>query len=488
MSVKSCVFCNTALDGWVYDEKVSRSGLLHVVPDMLVAQLCHSCGAAVCYKKHNKEIKGNNWLGLDKAICPRCGGPFGRPDFMTRREVCRADFKELPTGNMAPWALKFLDAANGESLLAADQPDLQFYFSLILTDRRLIVLSPLDIGSGNKPWELTVPDRYFITWPLHNLVGIEAKPVETHSSKMTIKTDTGESHTWQFSPPFDNFAVHIKNALPKASNPLTFPAGEELFFDGGSNLEILNLIGDSPFIETELLARQFFNKFARLSLAITNRRLLFYRINHIQEMVWQGSSMEVKLGPPNLQFISLPWEAVRRIEVSGGIIGGGVTMILDQPVWAWTIPGLKLLPHDEITCEVEIHPCARCGGNIFGGVGSKRKTPHGQDIETSISGTFCSKCGTAYHKNCLKSLESPTSKCPTCGQPRQVIDRGYYKLNLKSQAQLETPGLLLQFNIPPVGKFGEEWKLTLLKNANAWQTQILPAVLKACPQVRIVGK
>ncbi len=165
---------------------------------------------------------------------------------------------------MTPWALKFLDAANGESLLTADQPDSQFLFRLILTDRRLIVLSPLDIGSGNKPWELTVPDRYFMTWPLHNLVSIEAKPVEIQSSKMTIKTDTGESHTWQFSPPFDNFAAHVKNALPKASNPLVFPAGEELFFEGGSNLEILNLAGDSPFSETELLVRQFFNKFTRL--------------------------------------------------------------------------------------------------------------------------------------------------------------------------------------------------------------------------------
>ncbi len=134
------------------------------------------------------------------------------------------------------------------------------------------------------------------------------------------------------------------------------------------------------------------------------------------------------MGPPNLQFISLPWEAVRRFEVSGGIIGGGVSVILDQPLWAWTTPGLKVLPYDEISCEVEIHPCAGCGGNIYGGVGPQRKDLRGQDIETSITGNFCSKCGTAFHKKCLKSLESPTSRCPTCGQPRQVIDRGFFKL------------------------------------------------------------
>jgi Zn finger protein HypA/HybF involved in hydrogenase expression len=489
MGVKTCVVCKASLDGWVYEAKVLRDGKLHV--ENRIAQICRSCGAAVCQNKHNKEIKGSSWLSLDKAVCPHCGGPFGPADFMSDREVSRAAVKELPSGLMTPWALNFLDSANGEKLLAADKPSKEFAFSLIVTDRRLIVLEPLDIlaGLGNSPREWTVPDRQFITWPLKNLASIETKLIENHTTKMTIKTDTGESHTWQTTPPFDHMVRYIKAAMPNAIRPLTFPEGEGVFFDGGANLELLNLNGEnSPFTDTELLARQFFNKTARLSLAVTNRRMLFYRINHIHEMNWQGSGLNLKLGPPQLQSISLPWEAVRRFVVSGGFVGGNVSMILEQPLWAWTTQSLRVLPHELLACKYETRACIRCGGSMYGGVGPKRIDQNGKEIESTVVGSYCSKCNTALHKSCLKTLENLTSKCPTCGQPRQVIDRGYYTLIMRDEVINQRLNLARQFSIPPVGKPGEEWKLTLTKNIKAWEAYILPAVRRANPQVRIEGK
>jgi hypothetical protein len=125
---------------------------------------------------------------------------------------------------------------------------------------------------------------------------------------------------------------------------------------------------------------------------------------------------------------------------------------------------------------------------MYGGVGPKRIDQNGKEIESTVVGSYCSKCNTALHKSCLKTMENLTSKCPTCGQPRQVIDRGYYTLIMRDEVINQRLNLARQFSIPPVGKPGEEWKLTLTKNIKAWEAYILPAVRRAYPQVRIEGK
>ena len=419
---------------------------------------------------------------MNKFVCPRCGGAFGPPDFVTNRELSRFSPKELPSGNMHTWALPYLDLTTGEQLLDAEKT--QFgTFSLILTDRRLIYLG----GGGGSAHELVVADHWYLTWPLHTIVSVEAKQVFSGGTTMTIKTRTGESQTWKKEIPFENFAQHTQAAIQKAMLPLVFPAGEEVFFDGVDDFNFLNLGNQSsPFVGSELIAKRFLNSH-RISLAITNRRLLFYRINHIQNMTGHFGTVEIQMGAPILQFISLPWEAIQRISVARSLLGGGVDLVLDQPVWAWMTQGLKVYPPESITCQEIERPCKKCGKTIVGGVGEIRQDSRGQNIDGTVSGSYCPQCNTATHKACMKFGESPTSKCPTCQQPRQLIDRGYAQLHLQDEAQREVSYLTQQANVPPIGKSGEEWKLTLTKNLKLWETQLRPAVAKANPQVKIEG-
>jgi hypothetical protein len=350
MTSKPCIFCNTNLDGWVYDFETSNAtlGSNFALIDYTSAYLCRTCGAAVCAFKHNKEMKATVFSGLNKVICPSCGGQFGPPDTVSIREASNIVAKDKPSAltNLYPWAGIFLDSQNGEVLLAVDQPELHGDndFRLLLTDRRFIFLPPTN-RTVTSVGAFSDPDTYCTVIPLRSIATVEISKRFGGGTVMTVKTKGGHVYTLKSKIPFDNFGRHIQDAILNAPSALTFPGGEEVYFDGSSNFDILS---PRDFLSktTEFHAKRFHKSYL-ISLAVTNRRILFYRFNHIGVATGSTYTTKVQFGMPQLQFISIPWGNIRRIVVDKSFLSAGVNIILDTPVSGWMTSSLTVYDPNE---------------------------------------------------------------------------------------------------------------------------------------------
>jgi hypothetical protein len=410
MSSKACIICNAPIDGWVYDYATLQPLLVSskVPPEYVIGKQCISCGAPACAYKHHKELKAGFLGGLEKAICPKCGGSFGPPDSITIREISDIVAEEQPSDlrSLYPWTATFLDVQNGERLLAADQPEIRGDndFRLLLTDRRLILLPPTK-QTMHTVSQAENPENYGLTFPLRTIAGIEqSKPGFGGGTKMVVKTKDNQSYTYQSKIAFANFCSHVQEAIKNAPSALTFPANEIVHFDGGSNFEILNprdyLSKKGPGIHKN----RFFSSYS-ISLAISSHRILFYRINHLVRSEANRYSVSVQFGPPTLQFISIKCEDIRRIVVDKSFFGDGVSIILDHPVRAWMTNSLTVPSPDE----------------------------------------------------------------------EQMLEDAPY---LKSQKD----------SVPPLGDSGKEWSLPITTKTKIWDSEILPYVKQAWPQVVIEEK
>jgi hypothetical protein len=354
MTSKPCFICNASLDGWTYAAK-DKIALMGLSDTDLIAYQCQTCGAIVCANKHDKELKASFLHGLNKVICPSCGGQFGPPDFVILHEASNVAAKDKPSSlaNLFPWAGIFLDSQNGEELLAVDQPETSGDndFRLVLTDRRFIFLPPKHrfVSSARA---VSNPDNYYMVIPLRFIAAIEVSNSFSGGTTLTVKTKDEKTHTFKSKVSFECFSQHLQDAIPNAPSALTFPSGEEVYFDGSSNFDLLSP-RDFLSKKAEFHTKRFHNSYL-ISLAITNHRILFYRFNHISVATTVGFSSEVQLGGPLLQFISIPWEKVRRIVVDKSFLSPGVNIILDTPVSGWMAQSLTVYDPDEEKMLAEI--------------------------------------------------------------------------------------------------------------------------------------
>lgn len=484
MTAKPCSICGAVLDGWIYDHNVSISKYseleLHTV-----GRQCKSCGAVVCDIKHNKQLGYSQFSGLNKVICPACGQSFGPPNVISDREIRGVTPIDKPSTNLETWANVFIDTHNGEKLLSAtifDNPEPNF--KLILTDRRLIYLLPA--GSSNIGGDARLnQDNFFKVIPLRRIASVKYQKTFTGAISLVIETEKGENLKLSSKGPLDSFAQRIQEAVLNAPPAMIFPPEEKVFYDG-DNLGFLWTHHVSNRFGAEVHNKRFF---ATLSagLAVTNCRMLFYKITHVAQMESNITGVSATLGEPQLQFLSIPWEVIRRITIDTSFMSKSVNLVLATPVWAFMKRGLHVYPDHEISVQELQHNCAKCGGTITGGVGMQRKDARGIAIETAQTGWHCLYCKTSYHidKKCLPSKD----KCPTCKKPMQAIDRSYPKVILNGQAQAEAPYLAAQMPpVPPLGVMGTEWNLPIMSDLKGWEEQVLPAVRMARSSLTVGGK
>lgn len=351
MSQKKCALCGETIDGWVYDfqDFSKHFGNVKFGWETIVANQCPSCGAAFCFEKHNKELKVNQaWgvYGVMKVNCPVCGGKFDPLTLVVKREISGGSPKETPSDlfHLFPWARFLLDVGTGERLLAADQPEKarENNFRLMLTDRRLIYLPP-QAQMAQTVAQLTNPDNYCQVIPLKSIQTVEAVK-SGNGTSLTVRTHDRQAYTFKsVNVPFGDFARQIQQAIPSASPLLTFPEGETLYYDGSNGLDWLSP-RDYLAKKAAELHRQLFMGAYRISLAITSQRLVFYRINHIESGSAVSKSMEVKLSAPTLQFISIPWSQIRRVEIDRSFFSEGAGIVMDSPISGWVSDSLRVYP------------------------------------------------------------------------------------------------------------------------------------------------
>lgn len=469
MTAKPCVICGTILDGWVYSFKDATSKY-DVFQTHVVGFQCQNCGAAICERKHLKETKVNNYWGYVKFLCPNCGKPFGLERVIMSCEVSKLTPIEVPSTNLETWADIFIDTHTSERLLKAATYGSSL--KLVLTNRRLIALM-------SAPY--LNQDAFNIVIPLNQIAAVRTQKKIMNMDFMLVDTKAGESLKFEGIGSLEYFGQAILSAIPNASPAVVFPADEQVFYEG-NNLKFIWHTDFGTEIGQEMHEARFYNTL-RMTLAVTNHRMFFYRISNIAQMSGNNVSAYVTYGEPRLQFISIPWERILRISYGGTFLEKGMNLVLTTPVWAHEVPLLKAFPDEQIRVEEFRHTCAKCGGEIVGGVGSQRKSKEGSVIEASQTGWHCPTCHTSYHhdKKCLRSI----GKCPVCKQPMLAIDRAYSKLILSDQAiaaaQILPP-------VPPLGGTGKEWNLPITSDLKGWEEQVLPAIKLACPSLLVIGK
>jgi len=475
MTAKPCVICGAILSGWVYSITEASQKSVDPFGSSLVGFQCMNCGAPICERKHLKELKFNNYWQYRKFTCPHCGKPFGIEKWISNRDVSKLTPLEVPSTNLETWAEAFVDTLTGEKLLKATKFDISL--KLVLTNRRLIALTEAPFFNQ---------DIFNLVIPLKQIAAIRTQKNIIGTTSIFVETKAGETFKFEDKGPLDLFCQAILAALPSALPAVMFPAGEQVFYEGDNLKFIWNSISSFE-IGQEIHEKRFYNT-NRVTLAVTNHRMFFYRISNIAKMTGNTRSASVTYGEPRLQFISIPWERIQRISYGGSFLEKGMNLVLTSPVWAFELPCLKAYPDEQIKVEETSHTCAKCGGTIVGGVGSQRKSLDGSFIESSQTGWHCPSCNTSYHhdKKCRPSRE----KCPVCKQPMQVIDRAYSKLILSDQALAASPFMAEQIfsPIPPMGETGNEWNMPITTDLKGWETQVLPAVRLARPSLLISGK
>jgi hypothetical protein len=470
MTAKPCVICGTILDGWVYSFKEATKNSVDPFGLGLVGFQCQNCGAAICERKHLKETKVNNYWGYPKFLCPNCGKPFGLERVIFSREVSKLTPVEVPSTNLETWADIFIDTQTGETLLKAATYGSSL--KLVLTNRRLIALM-------SAPY--LNQDTFNFVIPLNQITAVRTEKKMIGTIALLVDTRAGESIKFEGEGSLELFGQAILAALPSASPAVVFPAGEQVYYEGDN----LKFIWNSNFgteIGQEIHEKRFYNTL-RMTLAVTNHRMFFYRISNVAEMTGSRAFANVKYGEPRLQFISIPWERIQRISYGGSFLEKGMNLVLTTPVWAYEIPWLQAYPDELIKVEEYHHTCAKCGGEIIGGVGGQRKSKDGSLIEASQTGWHCPTCQVAYHHD--KKCGPSKGKCPVCKQPMQAIDRAYSKLTLSDQA---IPAAQILTPVPPMGETGKEWNLPITTDLKGFETQVLPAIKLARPSLLIVGK
>ena len=475
MTAKPCVICGTILDGWVYSFREASKISGDPFDISLVGFQCQNCGAAICERKHLKETKVNNYWGYAKFLCPNCGKSFGVERLIYSREVSKLTPIEVPSANLERWADIFIDTHTSERLLKAATYGSSL--KLVLTNRRLIAL-------------MTAPylnqDTFNFVIPLNQIAAIRTEKKIIGTIALLVDTKAGESLRFEGEGSLELFGQAVLAALPSASPAIVFPTGEHVFYEG-DNLKFLWNSNFGTEIGQEMHETRFYNTL-RMTLAVTNHRMFFYRISNVAEMTGSRTYANVTYGEPRLQFISIPWERIQRISYGGTFLEKGMNLVLTTPVWGHEVPGLKAYPDEQIRMEEFRHTCAKCGSEIVGGVGSQRKSKDGSLIETSQTGWHCPNCQVSYHhdKKCRPSKE----KCPVCKQPMQAIDRAYSKLTLSDQAIAASPYLAAHIFAPvaQMDETGKEWNLPITSDLKGWETQVLPAIKLARPSLLIVGK
>lgn len=480
MTSKPCVICGTNLDGWVYSVAEANNKSIDPFGLSLVGFQCRNCGAAICERKHLKELKLNNYWGYQKFICPNCGKPFGVEKWISNREVSKLIPIEAPSANLENWADLFIDTQTGEKLLkAATFDQSEPAFKLVLTNRRVI-----DLRTGQADSYLN-QDNFNRIIPLTSITAVRSQKNFSGSVTMIIETKAGESVKFENKGPLDLFGQAILAALPNASPAVLFPADERVYYEG-DNLKFIWTSSFGQRIGQEIHEARF-NNTLRVTLAVTNQRMFFYRISHIAQITGNRVSATVRYGEPRLQFISIPWKDIQRISFGGSFLEKGMNLVLTKPVWGFQTRWMKAYPDDQIRVEEYHHTCAKCGDEIVGGVGNQRRSADGSVLDSAQTGWYCPACHTSYHHD--KKCRPAKEKCPTCNQPMLAIDRAYSKVILSGQALAEAPYLAGQMPpTAPMGEAGKEWNLPITSDLKGWETQVLPAIRLACPSVIINGK
>ena len=474
MTAKPCVICGKSLDGWVYNNK-DATHKYEAFQSHTVGFQCEHCGAAICEYKHLKEIKYSQFSGYYKVICPNCGKPMGLFRYISDREVSNLTPVEVPSTNLETWADIFIDTNTGERLLKAATYGISL--KLVLTNRRLIALTSAAY-LNQDPFNFVIP--------LTQIAAVRTEKKIIGTIALLVDTKAGESIKFEGEGSVELFGQAILAALPSASPAVVFPMDEQVYYEGDN----LKFIWNSNFgseIGQEMHEKRFYNTL-RMTLAVTNHRMFFYRISNVAAMTGSHAYANVTYGEPRLQFISIPWEKIQRVSYGGSFLEKGMHLVLTTPVWGHDVPWLKAYPDEQIKVEEYSETCAKCGGVIVGGVGTQRKSKDGSLIEASQTGWHCPTCHTSYHhdKKCRPSKE----KCPVCKQPMQAIDRAYSKLILGDQAIAASPFMAAQIFSPvaPMGESGKEWNMPITSDMKGWETQVLPAVRHARPSLIISGK
>jgi hypothetical protein len=384
------------------------------------------------------------------------------------------------------WAPGLLDRLTGERLLASVEGPGQAGmrgWRLALTDRRLVYLEQENIqGKANQ---LVTQDSYFRTLPLSQVEQVGVEKQFLGGTLAALFTCGGEKQVYHVDK---EITRQIEQAVQAAAPALRLPEGEQLIYEGGGSHHFLAPEGAplGGFKNGSEIWEQRFLRAWRISLAVTNRRMLFYCISHLSKMDANPGGVNVSLGKPYLQYISLPWNRIQEVKAVQPLgMEMNVSMMVTGALFGWFNPGLIAYADDELHYSLESRPCSKCGETVFGGIGGQaHKNARGE--ERSASGTWCPQCRQSLHPFCGGIGSALSGRCPVCKGKLQAIDLAYGDVFLQGRALQEAPFLAGRQSLAPLGDPGAPWKLPLTNDKKEWENRLLPALRKAAPGLEII--
>ncbi|MHB0870665.1 MAG: hypothetical protein ACYC5J_14625 [Chloroflexota bacterium] len=369
-----------------------------------------------------------------------------------------------------------LDSANGEKAVAQlDGIDVSEFCSksrLLITDRRIWVSPPPDVkltpvGSGN-------PDAYY-----HVLEFTDFRDVATEQGLFgnSIKVTFKNGSTCQLKGPSEKLGnlAYVLRALAAQAKPLIqFPDDETVLLKSGPGISCLPSLGKD-------FRREVFWDGTQIRMAVTDRRIVFYRVQQLDQMKPGYSRVGVRFGRPRLQFACIPIENVLAIAPASGRFTG-VTLTLNTRLVGYELLSLRLYPVGDLVFHQYEYSCAGCGRSIKGQV------QVGEPKDTfTFEGYGCASCKSWLCSDCAKpAFFSRRLACPKCGEkekPAYFITATGYRVIASGQVAEALPAANSKFNPLPVeGKEGREWNLEVCEKK--WAGFIVPAVERAMAVAR----
>lgn len=350
-----------------------------------------------------------------------------------------------------------LDEAGGETLLGTFELTVPRYYddlmTVMVTNKRLIIGPDYQGPHGKKPYlkpalqAVMDPETYLHSEELAHVravrkpdfyLGVIGEEIYTNVLELSygdlITMETREQGV------IEEFQRVLKEAMSVKKPLVRLPEGERILYSSSET-------GFFPYMDAAFRELYFMGT-NRVTFAITNKRLLFYRVNHVDNIHPQP---RVTFGQPRLQFFSIPHDRIVQTLNAGEMF----RFMIKGEIQGFEVPGL--FAYDDIKYVKDSYACGKCGktieGSMFYTTLMGRLSP--PEVRTGIK---CNGCGSTICRSC----EVKTTlgiRCPVCGKSRKnvaYIDPSYERtsINGEAQAQVKPVG-------PRLGTKDKEWALDL---------------------------
>lgn len=339
--------------------------------------------------------------------------------------------------------------------------------TVLITDRRIISM-PRGMIRGSAA-ALDNPDNYYDIKEIADIRSISFSTGLTSFVNLTFKNGRDvQLYT------FDQVEALLSALRPLVSQPaplLWFPEGETVLFKSGPGIHFLP---DMTITER----RDVFWTAGNIQMVVTDRRILFYRVNQIGKFTRGALGVDAEFRNPSLQFISIPLQDIVNFSVAKGMLSG-VVLKLNKRIHGFELGSLSVFPVDDLIFEQHEYTCKHCGKSFRGG---KLDSEPAVDLE----GYVCGRCGAPLCAGSVKqgffsAFISNHIHCPACREkaaPAAYVVSSRFRVTARGSLENAFPELnRAELYVSSMGKDGKAWDLRICESK--WQDLVVPALQQA---------